>query len=204
MVMRIHTWSVALRLLLILSVLLGIAYPLVVTALGSLFWPAQAGGSLLPAGDRPLGSRLVGQPCTSMGWFWSRPSATAPVACTAFDPGTLTGSSGANQGPLHPALREAQRHRVAALRAADRALGIADRPIPVDLVTASGSGLDPHISPAAAEFQVPRVARSRGLTPSTVRDLVARHTRGPQFGFLGEPVVEVLPLNLALQELARR
>lgn len=178
--------------LLLLTLLTGLIYPVVVTGLGAAFFPRQAGGSLLRAGDRVVGSALIGQAFSGPQYFWSRPSATGPVPYN----GAL--SSGSNLGPSNPALHQAVAERIAALRAADPG-NLA--PVPVDLVTASGSGLDPHITPAAAEYQAARVARVRGLALDAVRALVARHTEGRQFGLLGEPRVNVLRLNLALDGL---
>jgi K+-transporting ATPase ATPase C chain len=177
-----------------LSVITGVAYPLAVTGIARLAFPKQAGGSLVVRDGHVVGSRLVGQAFDDPKYFWGRPSATGPV------PYNAAASSGSNLGPLNPALADAVAARIAALRAAD---STATGPVPVDLVTASGSGLDPHISPAAAEFQVARVARARGLAPDAVRSLVARHTEGRTFGLLGEPRVNVLELNLEL-ERARR
>ena len=179
-------------LLALLSVLCGLVYPALVTALAELLFPERAGGSLLEHGGRVVGSSLVGQPFTSAGYFWGRPSATPG---TPYD---AAASGGSNLGPSSPALVEAVRARIAALRAADPAL---TGPVPVDLVTASGSGLDPHVSPAAALLQVPRVARARGLPEARVRELVATHTEGRQLGVLGEPRVNVLELNLALDDV---
>jgi K+-transporting ATPase ATPase C chain len=176
-------------MLLLFTLLTGAVYPALVTAAAQVFFPAQANGSLIEAEGRQVGSKLIGQPFSSPGYFWSRPSATSPV------PYNAAASSGSNQGPLNPALAEAVQARVAALRAADpqhRA------PVPVDLVTASGSGLDPDISVAAALYQVERVARARGLPPSVVRELVEAHTEGRTLGLLGEVRVNVLTLNLAL------
>ena len=175
--------------LLLLTLLTGVLYPVAVTGIGAALFPHQAAGSQLRAGDRVVGSALIGQPFSGPQYFWSRPSATGPVPYN----GAL--SSGSNLGPSNPALHQAVADRIAALRAADPD-NLA--PVPVDLVTASGSGLDPHITPAAAEFQAARVARSRGLPVDSVRALVARYTEGRQFGILGEPRVHVLRLNLAL------
>lgn len=180
----------AVVMLVALSLITGVAYPLVVTGVARLAFPKQAGGSLIVRDGRVVGSRLVGQAFDDPRFFWGRPSATSPA------PYNAAASSGSNLGPLNPALTEAVRARIAALRAAD---STATGPVPVDLVTASGSGLDPHISPAAAEYQVARVARARGMTPDAVRTLVARHTEGRTFGLLGEPRVNVLELNLALE-----
>jgi K+-transporting ATPase ATPase C chain len=182
-------------LLVLLTVLTGVAYPLLVTVVAEIAFPRQARGSLLTRGTEVVGSELIGQPFDDPKYFWSRPSATAPFEYNA------SASSGSNRGPLNPALVDAVKARADALRAADpdnRA------PIPADLVTSSGSGLDPHISPAAARWQVPRVARARGLAPNAVEGLVARHTEPRQWGFLGEPRVNVLALNLALDALPAR
>lgn len=179
----------ALLMLLWLSLLTGVVYPLLVTGIARVAFPHAATGSLLRAGDRVVGSRLVGQSFADPGRFWGRLSATGPVAYNA------AASSGSNYGPRNPALRDAVAARIEALRAADPD---ATLPVPVDLVTSSGSGLDPHISPAAAEYQVRRVARARGISEESVRALVARHTTTRTFGLLGEPVVHVLELNLAL------
>lgn len=184
----------ALVLLLLLAVLTGFAYPLAVTAVARLVFPRQAEGSLVVDGGRVVGSRLVGQEFTAPEYFWGRLSATAPA------PYTAGASRGSNLGPLNPALLDAARARLAAVRAADpQARG----PVPVDLVTASGSGLDPDISPAAAEYQVERVARARGLPPDAVRAIVRRHTAGRTLGLLGEPRVNVLETNLELDARAR-
>jgi potassium-transporting ATPase KdpC subunit len=179
----------ALSLLVLLTVLTGVAYPLVVTGLARVLFPSEAAGSLLVRDGAPLGSALIGQPFDDARYFWSRLSATGPF------PYNAAVSSGSNLGPLNPALEEAVGARVTALRAADPDNA---KPIPVDLVTASGSGLDPHVSPAAAAWQVGRVARARGLSTATIEALVARHTEGRQWGFLGEPRVNVLALNLEL------
>lgn len=182
----------ALVALLVLSLITGVVYPAAITGVSAVLFPRQAGGSRLLAGDTLLGSALIGQGFTEPGYFWSRPSATGPVAYN----GAVSG--GSNLGPSHPVLHEAIAARVAALRAADP--GRTD-PVPVDLVTASGSGLDPHITPAAAAYQVPRVSRVRGVPEDSVRTLVARSIEGRQFGVLGEPRVNVLRLNLALDSL---
>lgn len=184
----------ALTMLLLLTVLTGLVYPLAVTGLAQLLFPDQANGSLIVREGRVIGSRLIGQFFDKPEYFWSRPSATAPF------PYNAAASGGSNLGPTNPVLIEAVNARVAALRAADPGN---DLPIPVDLVTASGSGLDPHISPAAAQYQAKRVARARSLDESTVQTLVAQHTEGRQFGLLGERRVNVLQLNLALDALRR-
>jgi len=173
----------------LLTVLTGIAYPLVVTGIGQAAFHDQVNGSIVQSGDRAVGSRLLGQPFSDPKYFWSRPSATGP------QPYNGAVSSGSNQGPINPALEAAVRDRIAALHAADPGN---TAPVPVDLVTASGSGLDPHISPAAAEYQVARVARTRKMTEADVREAVAAATDDRTFGVLGEPRVNVLELNLAL------
>jgi len=173
----------------LLTVLTGIAYPLIVTGIGQAAFHDQVNGSIVQSGDRAVGSRLLGQPFSDPKYFWSRPSATGP------QPYNGAVSSGSNQGPINPALEAAVRDRIAALHAADPG---STAPVPVDLVTASGSGLDPHISPAAAEYQVARVARTRKMTEADVREAVAAATDDRTFGVLGEPRVSVLELNLAL------
>ncbi len=177
-----------------LTPLTGLVYPLFVTAIAQVVFPAQATGSLVSRNGRPVGSALVGQSFTHPGYFHGRPSATAPV------PYNAAASGGSNLGPLNPALAEAVQARIADLRRD----GVTEKRIPADLVTASGSGLDPHISPAAAEAQVSRVARARGMPHDVVRAIVAQHTQGRQLGILGEPRVNVLLLNLALDETTRR
>lgn len=182
----------ALLLLVLLTVLTGVIYPLTVTGLAQAMFPRQANGSLLERDGKPIGSSLIGQNFTAPEYFWGRPSATTPQAYDG------TASGGSNLGPTNPALTEAAKQRIAVLRAADPGNAA---PVPVDLVTASGSGLDPDISPAAVRYQLARVARARGLSPAEVQALVVRHTRGRQFGVLGEPRVNVLELNLALDAL---
>ena len=184
----------ALVLFFILTLLTGVAYPLLVTGAAQLLFPDQAGGSLILRDGKPVGSSLIGQNFTDPGHFWGRPSATGPM------PYNASASSGSNQGPLNPALVDAVKGRIDALRAADP--GNAG-PVPVDLVTASASGLDPHISPAAARYQAARVARVRGLPLENVQQLVTQETESPLFGLLGEPRVHVLRLNLALDALKR-
>jgi potassium-transporting ATPase KdpC subunit len=182
--------------LVILTIITGIIYPLLITGLAQVVFPYQANGSIILGKDgQPIGSELIGQQFDDPKYFWGRLSATGPVPYTAFSADKLTGSSGSNYGPLNPALKDAVAARIKALRAADPGN---TAPIPVDLVTASASGLDPHISPAAAEYQVARVAKARGLDVAQVRTLVAQHTEGRQLGFLGESRVNVLELNLAL------
>ena len=179
----------------LLVLLTGILYPLAVTGIAQAVFPFQANGSLIENNSMVTGSQLVGQDFTGPQYFWGRPSATAGSPYNAFDPVALTGSSGSNLGPLSHFLHESVQARIEYLRAADP--GNVD-PIPVDLVTSSASGLDPHISLEAAYFQVPRVARVRGMSESDVFALVNNHTEGRQFGFLGEPRVNVLLLNIAL------
>jgi len=182
----------SIRALLVLTVLTGFAYPLAVTGISQLGFARQANGSLIEKDGKVLGSRLIGQPFSDAKYFWSRPSATSPM------PYNGAASSGSNQGPTNPALKEAVEGRVKALREAG-----ADptKPVPVDLVTASGSGLDPHISPAAAEYQVARVAKARNIAEDKLRELVQKHTEGRQLGILGEPRVNVLMLNLELDNV---
>jgi K+-transporting ATPase ATPase C chain len=184
----------------IFTILTGLVYPLVVTGLAQVIFPSQANGSLIVRNGQPVGSALIGQPFDDPKYFWGRLSATSPAGYTAFNGDKLTGSSGSNYGPLNPALLEAVQTRIKALQEADPAN---KAPIPVDLVTASGSGLDPHMSPAAAAYQVGRVARARGLSEDTVRQMVARHTEGRTLGLLGEPRVNVLALNLALDDVKK-
>jgi len=184
----------ALTMLLIFTVLTGLVYPLSVTGLAQLFFFAQANGSLIVHNGKVVGSKLIGQYFDKPEYFLGRPSATSPF------PYNAAASSGSNLSPTNPALIEAVKARVAALRSADPGN---DTPVPVDLVTASASGLDPHISPAAAMYQVNRVARARGLDERRVRELVARNIERRQFALLGEPRVNVLELNLALNALTR-
>jgi K+-transporting ATPase ATPase C chain len=185
----------ALVLFVLLTVLTGVVYPLAVTVVAQTVFARQANGSLVFRGTDVAGSALIGQPFDDPKYFWGRLSATAPFAYNA------AASSGSNLGPLNPALVDAVKARVDALRAADPDN---HTPVPVDLATASGSGLDPHVSPAAAHWQVPRVARARGLDPATIDALVTRNTEGRQWGFLGEARVNVLALNLALDALPAR
>lgn len=183
----------ALVLLVALHVLTGVVYPLAVTGIAQVVWPGKANGSLVVVDGRPRGSRLIGQPFSTPGYFWGRPSATSPV------PYDASASSGSNLGPTNPALLDLVRARIATLRLADPSL---TGPIPVDLVTASASGLDPDISVAAALAQIPRVARARGMSEASVRTLVEAHAVAPTLGLLGEPRVNVLLLNLALDAAA--
>jgi K+-transporting ATPase ATPase C chain len=179
----------ALRLLLVLTLLTGLAYPLTVTGLAQVLFPRQANGSLIVHDGKVLGSRLIGQPFRDPRYFWSRPSATASM------PYNGLASGGSNLGPANPVLRAAVARRIATLRAADPGN---TAPVPVDLVTASASGLDPDISPAGAAYQAARIARARGLPLARVQALIDASTRGRQFGVLGEPRVNVLELNLRL------
>ena len=180
-------------LLVALHVLTGVVYPLAVTGVAQVAWPGKVNGSIVRVAGRARGSRLIGQPFSAPGYFWGRPSATSPV------PYDASASSGSNLGPTNPALLDLVRARIAALRAADPLL---TGPVPVDLVTASASGLDPDISVAAALVQVARVARARGVSEASVRVLVESHVVEPMLGLLGEPRVNVLLLNLALDATA--
>jgi K+-transporting ATPase ATPase C chain len=188
----LRTFKDAFLMLVVLTAVTGVVYPLIVTGIAQGVFPAQADGSLLERDGKAVGSTLIGQPFSEPKYFWGRPSATAPM------PYNAGASSGSNQGPLNPALADAVKGRIEALQKADPDN---KAPVPVDLVTASSSGLDPHISPAAAEYQAARVAKARGLDAAKVLALVAEHTEGRQFGFLGEPRVNVLRLNLALDAL---
>jgi K+-transporting ATPase ATPase C chain len=185
----------AASLFVVLTLITGVAYPLLVTGAAQLAFPAQAAGSLIVRDGKAVGSSLIGQNFSDPKYFWGRPSATSPM------PYNGSGSSGSNLGPLNPALVDAVKGRVEALKAADPGNAL---PIPVDLVTASASGLDPHISVAAAQYQAARVARVRNLAPDAVVALIARHTEGRLFGVLGEARVNVLELNLDLDQGARR
>ena len=182
----------ALVLFVVLTLITGVLYPLAVTGAAQAAFPSQAAGSLVVRDGKAIGSTLIGQAFNDPKHFWGRPSATAPDAYNA------AASGGSNQGPLNPALTDAVKARIAALRAADPGN---TAPVPVDLVTASASGLDPHITPAAARYQAARVARARNLPAEQVEQLVAQHTEGALWGLLGEPRVNVLSLNLALDAL---
>jgi potassium-transporting ATPase KdpC subunit len=185
----------ALTLFVALSLITGLLYPLAVTGVSQLTFPEAAQGSLIRQGGKVVGSSLIGQPFSEAGHFWSRPSATGPMSHNA------AMSSGSNLGPMNPALTEAVKARVQALQAADPGNA---RPIPIDLVTASASGLDPHISRAAADYQLPRIVRVTGLSEPQVRQLIDQHTQGTWLGFLGEARVNVLALNMALDAQVRK
>jgi K+-transporting ATPase ATPase C chain len=184
----------AFLLLVAFSLLTGILYPLVITGIAQAVFPKQANGSLIYRDGKPVASSLLGQPFTDPKYFWGRPSATSPA------PYNAESSGGSNLGPTNADLTKAVGQRIAALRTADPGN---DAPIPVDLVTSSASGLDPQISPAAAEYQVGRVAKARGLDAEIVRQLIARHTEGRTLGLLGEPRVNVVELNLDLDSQQR-
>lgn len=179
----------ALVLFALLTLLTGLLYPLIVTGIGQVAFPTRANGSQIQVDGRSVGSKLLGQPFSSARYFWGRPSATAP------QPYNGAASTGSNQGPLNPALHAAVEDRIAALHSADPGN---TAPVPVDLVTASASGLDPHISPAAADYQVSRVARERNVSEAEIRRLVLEATEGRTLAILGEPRVNVLELNLML------
>ena len=185
----------ALMTLLVFTVITGFIYPLAVTGIAQVIFPAQANGSIITKNGKAVGSDLLGQQFEDPKYFWGRLSATGPYP---YNGGV---SSGSNKGPNNPDLMKAVQDRIQALREADPDNTVK---LPVDLVTASGSGLDPHISPAAAAYQVQRVARLRGIDEVKVGALVTANTEGRQFGFLGEPVVNVLKMNLALDELGQK
>jgi K+-transporting ATPase ATPase C chain len=185
----------AVSMLLLMTIVTGIAYPLLATGVAQLLFPHQANGSLVERGGKPIGSELIGQSFDDPKYFWGRPSATAP------QPYNGMASNGSNLGPTNPSLRDQVQQRIDALRKADPGNTAA---VPADLVTASGSGLDPQISPAAAQYQLARVARVRHVRVEQVQALVAKFTEGRQFGVLGEPRVNVLQLNLALDGLQAR
>ena len=184
----------ALVLFAVLTALTGVAYPLAVTGIAQLVFPEQAAGSLIQRGGKVVGSSLIGQDFTDPKYVWGRPSATGP------QPYNASASSGSNLGPLNPALADAVKGRIAALRAADPGNAA---PVPIDLVTTSASGLDPHLSVAGALYQAARVAKARGLPLVQVQQLIDKHSAGRWFGLLGEPRVHVLQLNLALDAVAR-
>jgi len=181
-------------LLLLMTVLTGALYPLAVTGIAQLLFPSRANGSIIMRKGEPVGSELIGQQFSSPGYFWSRPSATGPF------PYNAASSTGSNLGPLNPALAAGAKARVELLHVAD---SLNTTPVPVDLATASGSGLDPHISPAAALYQLPRVARTRHMPEENVRALIERYTDPRDLWLLGEPGVNVLRLNLALDEQSK-
>ena len=185
----------AVSLFVALTVITGLVYPLLVTGVAKVAFSDQAAGSLIVKDGKAIGSSLIGQNFSDPKYFWGRPSATSPM------PNNAAGSSGSNQGPLNPALVDAVKGRIDALKAADPDN---KSPVPVDLVTASASGLDPHISVAAAQYQAARVARVRGVAPDAVNDLIGKHTEGRLFGLLGEARVNVLQLNLALDAAVTR
>jgi K+-transporting ATPase ATPase C chain len=216
----------AVVLFVLLSIITGVVYPLAITGIAQVVFADKANGSIITSaagdgGGKPIGSALIGQefgtsnPAAAPAlakWFWGRPSATGPVPYTALTLNTGTGSSGSNLAPTNPVLLDNVKARLAALDAADASVGIVRVPpgstsrttaVPVDLVTASASGLDPHISPAAAEYQIPRIAKARGLTEDAVRSLVRQHTQARALGVLGEPAVNVLALNVALESAPR-
>jgi K+-transporting ATPase ATPase C chain len=179
----------SIRMLVVMTVITGLAYPLIVTGIAQVVFKDQANGSLIYQNERIVGSSLIGQPFSDPKYFWGRPSATSPM------PYNGASSSGSNQGPTNPALKEAVEGRIK-----DHG---GKTPVPANLVTASGSGLDPHISPAAAEYQIARVAKARGIQQSVLKELVQKHTEARQLGILGEPRVNVLRLNLALDAAAK-
>ena len=185
----------AIVLLALFTLITGVIYPLVVTGIAQVLFPSQANGSLIIRNGKAVGSTLIGQNFDDPKYFWGRLSDTGDFSYNAFNAATLTGSSGSNYGPMNPALLKAVQARIDALKAADPGN---TSPIPVDLVTASGSGLDPDISIAAALYQISRVAKARGMSEQAVHDLVNQYTTGRQLGILGEPTVNVLLLNLAL------
>lgn len=187
--------KIAIKLLIIISVLTGLLYPLCVTGLAQLFFPKKANGSLISQEGKIIGSELLGQSFTEAKYFWGRPSATLPY------PYNAAASSGSNLGPSNPNYLSIIKGRVASLQKVDPAHQAL---VPVDLVTASGSGLDPHISPLDAYYQVPRIAKARGFTPDEVKALVQKQIQKPCFGFLGEQRVNVLALNLALDQLTKQ
>ncbi|RTL39625.1 MAG: potassium-transporting ATPase subunit KdpC [Burkholderiales bacterium] len=189
---EVPLWRPALTLFVVLSLVTGLAYPLLVTGVAQSVFPAEANGSLIVHDGKTIGSALIGQTFADPGHFWSRPSATGPM------PYNAANSSGSNLAPTAPALTDAVKARVEALKAADPGN---TAPVPVDLVTTSASGLDPHISRAAADYQAARVARVSGVPVEKVRALVELHTEGRWLGFIGEPRVNVLALNLALDAL---
>jgi len=190
----------ALVVFVMLTIVTGVLYPLAITGIGRAF-PSQATGSIIDKDGKAVGSSLIGQEFSDPKYFWGRVSATSPVPYVAFNADKSAGSSGSNLGPTNPTLIDNVKARLDALKAADAAAGYqrrTDQKVPVDLVTSSGSGLDPHVSPAAAEYQAGRVAKARGIDEARVKDAIRRHTEARTFGILGEPVVNVLELNLDL------
>lgn len=181
--------------LVVFTVILGIIYPLAMTGIAQAVFPDKANGSIIVKNGKTVGSSLIGQPFSTPGYFWSRPSATTPY------PYNAASSSGSNLGQNNPDLQKALADRISALKAADPEN---TKPIPMDLITSSGSGLDPHISPAAALYQIHRVAKYRGLSESIVASLVEKHSEPRQFGIFGDPVINVVKLNMALDELNTR
>ena len=179
----------SIRALLVFTLVTGVGYPLIVTGIAQVAFKDQANGSLILRDGKVVGSRLIGQAFSDPKYFWTRPSATSPM------PYNGSSSSGSNQGPTNPALKEAVESRI-------KDLG-GQTPVPADLVTASGSGLDPHISPAAANYQIPRISKARGIQEGRLHELVHKYTKGRQLGVLGEPRVNVLELNLALDDAAK-
>jgi len=197
----------AIVLFVVLSAITGLLYPAAITGIAQALMPDQANGSLFPKDGTPVGSSLIGQEFSDPKYFWGRLSATTPVPYTSFNADKSQGSTGSNLAPTNPDLVKNAQARIDALKAADAAVGFnrpADQKVPVDLVTSSGSGLDPAISPAAAEYQAGRVAKARGMAEGAVRALVARFTEQRQLGVLGEPRVNVLELNLALDAQGTR
>ena len=188
----------AIVIFLLLTIITGVIYPLTITGIAQIAFPHQANGSIIVMDGKAYGSELIGQQFDHPKYMWGRLSATTPFPYNAFNAENLTGSSGSNYGPLNPSLHEIVQRRVNTLKAVDRKNPL---PIPVDLVTASASGLDPHISVAAALYQVSRISESRGLSETTVANLVEKYTEERQFGILGEPRVNVLALNLALDAI---
>ena len=189
-----HQARTAIALFIMMTLLTGVVYPLLITGLTAVLFPYQSGGSIIMKGEKKTASQLIGQEFNSPRYFWGRPSATTPAGYNA------ASSTGSNLGPSNPDLKKSISVRLAALRSADPDNRM---PVPADLVTASASGLDPHISPAAAAWQAPRIARQRGLALDRVQSLIEKHTEGRQFGVLGEARVNVLQLNLALDAIRR-
>lgn len=197
----------ALILYVVLTLITGVLFPLVITGAGQVLFPSQANGSVIQRDGVAIGSKLIGQEFADPGQLWSRPSATGPVPYTSFNGSTLSGSSGSNWGPTATVLLDSVKARIAALNAADASVGLVRAEgsrVPVDLVTASASGLDPSISVAAAEYQIPRIAMATGLPEETLRTIVEQHTTPRLFGLLGESTVHVLEVNLAIIDEAKK